>query len=93
MRRGVFWATIAVAMIAVAGSASALEAPGRPAFKPPPPAGFTARHEVAPGLHVLSPADIERYRTIFALQDAERILRASPLHHGPPPGMGANLAT
>ena len=70
MRRGVIWVAIAVAMIVVAGGASALEAPGRPAFKPPPPAGFTARHEVPPGLHVLSPADIERYRRIFALQEA-----------------------
>lgn len=72
MHRGVIWAAVAVALIAVghAGSASALEAPGLPAFKPPPPVDFSARHEVPPGLHVLSPVDIERYRSVFALQDA-----------------------
>ncbi|MCH8189312.1 MAG: transglycosylase, partial [Proteobacteria bacterium] len=74
MHRGLLWAAAAVAMIAVghAGSASASEAPGLPAFKPLPPADFAARREVPPGLHVLSPVDIERYRRVFALQDAGR---------------------
>lgn len=72
MRRGAIWAAIAVALIAVASTerASALEAPGLPAYKPAPPADYAARHNVPPGLHVLSPIDIERYRKVFALQSA-----------------------
>ena len=74
MHRGRFWAAIAVVMIAVghAGGASAFDAPGLPAFKPLPPADFAARRQVPPGLHVLSPVDIDRYRKVFTLQEAGR---------------------
>ena len=52
------------------GHAAANDAPGIPHFKPNAPVSFEERHRVPEGMHVLSPADVGRYRLIFTLQDA-----------------------
>ncbi len=63
-------ALVFLAVGPLVGLAAAADVPGVPHYKPDPPALFEERHQVPDGLHVLSPADSDRYRLIFALQDA-----------------------